>query len=48
MNDLKKGIEAACELQNWLEDNLPDEIFDKIPVEIWNTITYAVMQSREE
>lgn len=47
MDDLKQGLEAACELQNWLEDNLPDDIFDMIPVEIWNAITEAVMKARE-
>lgn len=48
MEELKKGLEAACELQNWLEDNLPDDIFDMIPEEMWNAITEAVMKSRKD
>jgi hypothetical protein len=44
---IHEGLEAACELQNWLEVNLPDDIWEKIPVDMWNKISLGVQLSRD-
>jgi hypothetical protein len=43
---IHEGLEAACELQNLLEDILPDDIWEKIPTDMWNKISLAVQLSR--
>lgn len=40
------GIEAACDLQNFCEDVLPDNILDNLPSEKWGAITNAVTAVR--
>lgn len=43
---MRVGLEAACDLQNWIEENVPDEIIEQIPTSCWNKITNAVMAAR--
>ena len=43
---LRDGLEAACDVQNWIEDNVPDDLFERVPTEPWNRITEAVIIAR--
>lgn len=39
--------ESSVALQNWLENNLDDEVWDSIPVGLWNNVTYYAEEVRK-
>lgn len=45
---MRIALEAANELQNWLEDNTDDDLWNRIPMEPWNRISYAVAEMRND
>ena len=48
IEQLKDGLEAVAVLQVWLEDNLPDQVWEAIPTNLWNDVTALSVQKGTE